>query len=343
MTFKPYVYGRGDETVRRVGDMIQEKLFGSIPVEIVDLGVEARIASQDGVLSDFLSALKNCGAGVKMSTASDDPRVLEALQAGTLKKKSVNILLRPGAGVVGMLRMIPAPKGYSKPVAVFRYGSGGFYEEQSCEVMDKDGTKTAAYTTHMNLDNLAPFAELAMKLARQYGLALRVSSKWTIAKSEALFADGITSVWDAAGAEYKRILTDVGLATIATDREGGWLWLFDNPNGDSGSDIVDWIDGSRTMGSTLFCKDGSSYEELPGGTAPDKMETDLTGSNFFNPSGAIYAFISAIEQANPELSGWLGQVREAAIGYLDNTPDGSRGTEAMIDSVASAVAQPAAA
>lgn len=323
---KPYVYGRGDDTVALVGDLVQSTIFGNVPVRVVDLGVQARVESCDKALDDFLTALKGFGAGVKMSTASDDPAILAAVGRGDLRKKSANIVLRPKAGVVGMFRMIPSPQCYAKPVAVFRYGSGGFYEEQSCEVLGDE----IVYTTRMNIANLKPFAELAMKLADRHGLVLRASSKWTIAQSEALFIDGITSVWDEAGVNYKRILTDVALATIATDREGGWLWLLDNPNGDSGSDIADWVDGSRSMGSTLYCADGSSYEELPGGTAPDKLGTDLTGSNFFNPLGVIFAFASAIEMANPEMAKWLGKIRALALKYLELIDENERDTHKML-------------
>jgi hypothetical protein len=88
------------------------------------------------------------------------------------------------------------------------------------------------------------------------------------------------------------------------------------------------------MGSTLFCLDGSSYEELPGGTAPDKLKTDLKGGNFFNPGQIINGFSTAIEQANPSLAEPLAEVRQAAKDYLDSTSVEERGTFDMINAVA---------
>jgi isocitrate dehydrogenase len=190
----------------------------------------------------------------------------------------------------------------------------------------------------MNLSDLRPFAQLAIRLAQTYGLELRISSKWTIAKSEQLFMERITAVFDEAGVSYQKLLTDVAFATMATQHEGGWLWLFDNPNGDSAADIVDWIDGSRSMCSTVFCLDGSCYEELPGGTAPDKFGTDLVGDNFFNPIGIINAFCSALLVANPSETDFVNRVRERAAQYLFCIHPDEYSTKEMVWEIAQSVA-----
>ena len=275
-------------------------------------------------------------SGVKISTGTDDTRILSAGLG------SANIKLREQMGVVGILRLIEQPKGYEKPCAIFRYGSGGFYEERTCEIVVEHNVEYAVVTSRMNISNLAEFARLAMDIATKYQLAIHVSSKWTIAPSEKIFADRITTVFDTAGFPYHKDLTDVALAKVATDHTGGWLWLFDNPNGDSASDVVDWTDGTRSMTSTLMCRGGIQYEEMPGGTAPDKFGSDLLGPNYFNPIGIIGCFARAITAVNPDQKVWTEQLLAAAHTYIRVTPRSRLDTLNMIVSIPRIMRQNAA-
>lgn len=332
MTLNPIAFARGDQTAAQVAVLCREQIFGQFPTIDVPCDVEQRLATDDTCVVEFIEALRTCGSGVKISTATDDERI-EAAGLG-----SANIKLRAATEVVGMFRMIETPKGYRKSSAILRYGSGGFYSEESCEQFKIDGVEFARVTSVMNISNLRPFAELAMKLAKKYKLDLRISSKWTIADSEKLFSDRVIRSFNEAEATYEKILTDVAFATLATKHEGGWLWLFDNPNGDSAADIVDFVDGSRSMCSTVFCLDGTTFEELPGGTAPDKLNTDLKGKNFFNPVGIINAFCTALAVVNPDEAAFFAQVHKEVDHYLRGTEEPQLSTYDMVEWVAKRVA-----
>lgn len=331
MTLNPIAFARGDQTAAQVAVLCREQIFGRFPTIDIPCDVEQRLATNDVCISDFVTALKECGSGVKISTATDDDRI-HAASLG-----SANIKLRAATDVIAMFRMIDHPKHYEKPSAIMRFGSGGFYSEESCVIFQEAGDEFARVTSVINVSDLVPFAKLAMSLAKTHGLELRISSKWTIAQSERLFMDRITKVFDDAEVPYQKTLTDVAFATLATRHEGGWLWLFDNPNGDSAADLVDWIDGSRSMCSTVYCLDGTCYEELPGGTAPDKFGTDLTGENFFNPIGIINAFCSALLVVNPTGEDFFAQVEAAATGYLRCTHPDLYSTREMVREIARTV------
>jgi isocitrate/isopropylmalate dehydrogenase len=333
MTLNPIAFACGDQTAAQVALLCRDQIFGRFPTINVPCDVEQRLATNDGCIGEFIAALKQCGSGVKISTATDDGRI-EAAGLG-----SANIKLRAATEVVGMFRMIETPKGYRKSSAILRYGSGGFYSEESCKTYFEDGKEFARVTSVMNISNLRPFAELAMKLAKKYKLDLRVSSKWTIADSEKLFSDRVIKSFNEAEATYEKILTDVAFATLATKHEGGWLWLFDNPNGDSAADIVDFVDGSRSMCSTVFCLDGTTFEELPGGTAPDKLNTDLKGKNFFNPVGIINAFCTALAVANPDEAAFFARVHKEVDHYLCGTEEHERSTYGMVQCIAERLAK----
>jgi isocitrate dehydrogenase len=330
---KPIVFANGDQTAGVVAEMVADRLLAQFPILRIPCGIEDRLRTNDGCINEVSAAMKQYGAGVKISTGTDDARILNAGLG------SANIKLREQMGVVGILRLIEQPKGYAKPCAIFRYGSGGFYEERTCEIIVENGIEFASVTSRMNITNLAEFARMAMWIAAKYGLEIHVSSKWTIAPSEKIFADRITAVFTAAKLPYHKDLTDVALAKVATDRAGGWLWLFDNPNGDSASDVVDWTDGTRSMTSTLMCQGGIQYEEMPGGTAPDKFGTDLIGPNFFNPIGIIGCFARAITAVNPDQKAWMQQLLDAAHTYIRVYPRSAYSTYQMITMIPTIMAQ----
>lgn len=325
----PIVFINGDETTRVVAEKVREGIFADFPTVDVDLGAESRLKTKDAVIQQAADALKEHGAGVKISTASNDAGIKAA------GMKSANIELRPAAGAYVTLRMTQAAGKYAKPVAVLRYLKGGFYDECDFSV-DSNGVGTL--TQRVDFSHVEDVAKLAIKLCKEKGFKLYASTKWTIAPSEKALMDGLTKVWDAAGQEYTQELTDIGIAMIPHRLEGGWLHVFDNPNGDTASDVADIMHGGHVMGSALYCTiDGKEfvYEELPGGTAPDKMGTDLKGKNFFNPLSTIYAFAAMFEEKNPGVKPWLDSVRQATLDYLAETPADQRGTDDMISYISS--------
>ena len=325
---KPIVFINGDETTRIVASKVREGIFKDFPTVDIDLGAKSRLETKDAVIQQAADALKDIGAGVKISTASNDAGIKAA------GMKSANIELRPAAGAYVTLRMTQAAGTYKKPVAILRYLKGGFYDECAYDV-DENGVGTL--TQRVDFSSVEDVANLAIKISKEKNMTLAASSKWTIAPSEKAFMDRIKKVWDGAGVQYNQELTDIAIANLPHRLEGGWLHVFDNPNGDTASDVADIQHGGHVMGSALYCKDGDNefvYEELPGGTAPDKVDTDLKGPDFFNPLSTIFAFAAMFEEKNPAQKPWLDSVRQATLDYLNETPAEQKGTDDMIAYIA---------
>lgn len=330
---KPFVFAKGDETTALIGELVVETFFDDIPRIDIPLSVEQRIETEDGCIRDFANAFQEHGAAVKMSTASKDPRILDASLG------SANIALRNMLGVLGMWRMVYHPRNYNGPVAVFRYASGGFYDEVSYSTRIIEGIEYGFSTTRCNLSNIPLFVEVAVRLAKQHGLKIYVVSKQTIAQSEKVFNDRVVDALKTHGVivgPEDQLLTDAATAERAVNHDGNALFIMDNVAGDTGSDVVDAVDGSRTMSSTLYCAGGLNYQELPGGTACDKFGTDLKGENFFDPTGIIMAIGSAVTTANPGLENRVRDLVTSGLLYVRETDAPDRSTYEMIESIAKA-------
>ncbi len=346
------VYMGGDDTAGLVADLVLEKLFSQFDFVHCPMNVDARMSTNDGCIQTAVEALKEYGSGVKISTASNDQQIVEA------GLKSANIALRDEIGCVGMFRLTFGPGKYKKPIAILRCGTGDFYDEKSCEIEEKDGHEIAVITQHMNLDYVRKFAQIALDRAREHGFQIILSTKWTISPGEKLIYDicnkifaenGLTKGKRGEGAYYTE-LTDIAGANIPINIElpdmnspmsvnnGGWLLVTGNAAGDTASDIADLQHDGNSMGSEVICNDGFSYFELPGGTAPDKNNTDLKGKgNFFSPVGIIVSFYGAITQVNPDAKEYCDSVLHCALQYMNETPEANRCTNTMIDWIANQV------
>lgn len=338
--FKPFAFCNGDDSTRRGASMVRDIVFSDFPSVDADTGVEARLATNDDCIRQAAEAIRRCGSGVKISTASNDPRIREK------GWKSANILLRPLCGAIGMFRMTMAPGGYESPVAVFRYGSGDFYSEKSCEITQVDGLETAVIRQEMVVGDLARFAELAADKAKKYGMKMVLSSKWTISEGEKLIVDRVRPVWLARGlaegetrgkGDFWLEITDYAAARIPINvggAGGGWMIVTGNANGDTMADIADFQHGNNAMGSEVICRDGFSYHELPGGTAPGRKDSDFKGDKFFSPVGTLVAFCGAISDVNPQAKPYCDAVMAATVRYLDDTPPAERCTQTMLEFIA---------
>src|SRR3979490_474801 len=76
----PVVDLDGDEMTRIIWALIKEKLiltFLDIPIEVYDLGIEHRDATEDKVTLDAAAAIKKYGVGVKCATITPDEARVE--------------------------------------------------------------------------------------------------------------------------------------------------------------------------------------------------------------------------------------------------------------------------
>ena len=72
---KPYAFCNGDESARRAATMTKDIVFNDFPSVDVDTGVDARIETNDECIKKAAEAIRDCGSGVKISTASDHANI----------------------------------------------------------------------------------------------------------------------------------------------------------------------------------------------------------------------------------------------------------------------------
>lgn len=351
---KPIGFANGDGGTGRGATMVRRSIFRDFPMIEVPVTVEARIATNDACIAEAVKVFQRCGTGFKNSTASADPLMAR------LGWPSANIKMRPMTNSYAMLRVLQGPGRYANPCGVIRLATGGFYDEQSCEIIEIEGKETAIVTNHLDLDKLESFAKLAAKIARTRGWHLVLASKSTIAASEKLFRERIESAWRQLGlvegvawskdgnlwtGDWHHELSDIAIARLPIENgdgvspfaQGKFLLVADNSLGDTASDVIDLQHGNHVMGSTVFCSiEGRDffYEELAGGTADAMATGPLKGSNFLSPVGIIFGMASAIESVNPGQKDFLDAVRRETLDYLEQTPGPDRDTEEMITRVA---------
>lgn len=351
---KPVPFLNGDESARDCATMVEKIVFEGFPFIDCDTGVEARLRSNDECIEEAAAAVIKYGGGVKISTASNH----ESIKAKGWK--SANIRLRPLVGCIGMLRITFGPGEYEKPVGIARFGSGDFYNEQSCDIekiVGADGVArdTAVIVQHLCVEDLYPFAEICAKIAKDRGFQLIYSSKWTISQGEQLLPNVCKEVWKKAGltegkwrgdGDFYGEITDMAAAYIPgnitvgdgkapiSGFNGGWLGVTGNANGDTFGDILDFQHEGKCMGSEVACRAGFSYQESPGGTAPGRYGSDYKGNKFFIPMDTLNSFTNAVAGANPEDKPYCDAVMVKAWEYLAKTDESERGTREMLEWVA---------
>lgn len=346
--WNPVVFMNGDDSTRRGALMVKDIVFPEFSYIESDTGVDARLESNDKCLEESAKLLAQHRAGIKISTASNDERIKAK------GWKSANIVLRPLAGVVGMYRQTSAPGGYRSPVAVMRCGTGDFYAEQSCKPIKVDGRDAREIIQHFIVEDLVPYAQAAASRAKKNGLQMVLSSKWTISEGETYLPDVCEKIFSELGlkagegrgeGDHYREIADMCGAYIPTNvapagadcpmayDNGGWMIVCGNANGDTFADIADLQHGGNSMGSECICRDGFSYFELPGGTAPGRANSDFKGAKFFSPIGTLVAFAGAITSVNPEAESYTKAVMAAAVEYMSNTEDSQRCTQSMLEEI----------
>ncbi len=355
-SLKPIGFANGDGGTGRGAALARHSIFLRFPTEDVPVTVEARLETNDLCIDTALAAFRKCGAGFKNSTASNDKRIKKA------GKKSANIVMRPKAGAFALLRMLQAASKYGPTSGIIRYAHGGFYDEREFSVVQEKfgGRRIARIVQEMDVDAITPYANLAADVAKESGLHLILASKSTIARSEEFFRLEVERIWAARGlkpgetknretgaiwtGDYHFELTDVALASLPINATSGVSWghapvlgCFDNPNGDSGSDLMEFQVDGRIMGSQVWCEneDGSqyTYEELPGGTADGKTTGPLKGAQFLDPTSIIFAMAAAFQKVNPDQKAFFDAVRAETLKYCTTTPREDRDTEALMSYV----------
>ena len=292
----PVVDLDGDEMTRIIWALIKEKLilpFLDIPIEVYDLGIEHRDATDDKVTLDAAAAIAKHGVGVKCATITpDEARVKEfSLKKmwkspnGTIRNVLGGVIFREPIICQNVPRLVP---GWTQPIVVGRHAFGDQYKATDFlvpgpgkltmtftgadgkviehEVFDfkSSGVAMGMY----NLDSsIEEFARTSMVYALNRGFPLYMSTKNTILKAydgrfkdifQAIFDKEFADKYKAAGLTYEHRLIDDMVAS-AMKWSGGFVWACKNYDGDVQSDSVAQGFGSLgLMTSVLMTPDGNT-------------------------------------------------------------------------------------
>jgi isocitrate dehydrogenase len=292
----PVVDLDGDEMTRIIWALIKEKLilpFLDIPIEVYDLGIEHRDATDDKVTLDAAAAIAKYGVGVKCATITpDEARVKEfSLKKmwkspnGTIRNVLGGVIFREPIICQNVPRLVP---GWTQPIVVGRHAFGDQYKATDFLVpgpgkltmtfTGADGKtiehevydfKSAGVAMGMyNLDeSIEEFARTSLLFALNRGYPLYMSTKNTILKAyDGRFKDIFERVYQAefkekyaaAGLTYEHRLIDDMVAS-AMKWSGGFVWACKNYDGDVQSDSVAQGFGSLgLMTSVLMTPDGKT-------------------------------------------------------------------------------------
>jgi len=292
----PVVDLDGDEMTRIIWALIKEKLilpFLDIPIEVYDLSVEHRDATDDKVTVDAAEAIAKYGVGVKCATITPDEARVEEFKLkqmwkspnGTIRNILGGVIFREPIICSNVPRLVP---GWTKPIVVGRHAFGDQYRATDFKVpgpgkltvkfagtdgkvIERDvfdfkgaGVALAMY----NLDeSIRDFARASFNYGLSRNYPVYLSTKNTILKAyDGRFKDIFQEIFDAEfKAEFdKRKLTYEhrlidDMVAAALKWSGGYVWACKNYDGDVQSDVVAQGFGSLgLMTSVLLTPDGNT-------------------------------------------------------------------------------------
>ncbi|MFT3811596.1 MAG: NADP-dependent isocitrate dehydrogenase [Micropepsaceae bacterium] len=331
----PVVDLDGDEMTRIIWALIKEKLilpFLDIPIEVYDLGMEHRDATDDKVTLDAAAAIAKYGVGVKCATITpDEARVKEfglkkmwKSPNGTIRNVLGGVIFREPIICQNVPRLVP---GWTQPIVVGRHAFGDQYKATDFlvpgpgkltmtftgadgkviehEVFDfkSSGVAMGMY----NLDSsIEEFARTSMVYALNRGFPLYMSTKNTILKAyDGRFKDIFQAVFDkefadkykAANLTYEHRLIDDMVAS-AMKWSGGFVWACKNYDGDVQSDSVAQGFGSLgLMTSVLMTPDGRTVlAEAAHGTVTRHFRAHQKGEKTStNSIASIFAWTRGLQ------------------------------------------------
>jgi isocitrate/isopropylmalate dehydrogenase len=318
--------------------------------EHVDLSLESRRATSNGVISDAAQAIRRTGLGLKAATITPTPssrRTAEAVgvtpipvskrnageSAGTSPDPddvgSPNAILREAIGATVILRTgrrlpnIRPVGGVHAPISVVRMAVGGAYAARETRLRTPDGDEVAERVERIERSVCRSVAEFAFQHAERTGAKVFGGPKFTVSPVyEGLFKEEL----DAAAARHPTVryepqLIDATYALLLRSSGEAMVIPALNRDGDCLSDLVLQMYGSIAGSESLilaFDADALRVDavvaEAPHGTAPA-----LQGKNIANPMAMILA-------------------GAALLTYL-RTPAADRASRAIYESVFEAVYQ----
>jgi isocitrate dehydrogenase (NAD+) len=329
----------GEELLAEALRVLDPAITGfPLDLQHVDLSLEHRRRTANGVVAEAARLLLHAGVGLKAATVTP---------AGADDVGSPNALLREAIGATVILRVgrllpgvTPYP-GVRGPVAVVRMAVGEAYGAEERRQGEADSPDEVAFRTErLERRVCRAVAETAFDLAERMGARVFGGPKFTVSR---LFEGMLLEELDRAAARHRAVdyepqLIDTTYALLMRRMGEPLVIPCLNRDGDCLSDLVLPLFGSIAGAESTIVATGPdgrrtvTLAEAPHGTAPT-----LQGLHQANPLAMILAAAGAVE-ALPGGAGTGRRIRQAALAALADgvaTVDlgGSATTEAFTDCV----------
>jgi isocitrate/isopropylmalate dehydrogenase len=315
----------GDETGQ---ELLEEALRvldpGVTAVEVdlprYDLSLESRRATQNQVVHEAATAVREAGLGLKAATVTPE---------GAGDVGSPNRILREEIGgrvIVRTGRRIPGVVpfgGVHAPISVVRMAVGDAYGAE--EWREGSGDDEAAFRTERIERRIChSVAEFAFRLAEDTGAKVFGGPKFTVSP---VYEGMLKEEMDAAAERHPEVpyepqLIDATFALLIAASGDPLVIPALNRDGDILSDLVLPLFGSIAGSESLLVGFGDDYvprvvlAEAAHGTAPS-----LQGKNVANPMAMILAAAAVLSYAGSDAAQASRAIREAC---LEAVADGVR-------------------
>jgi isocitrate dehydrogenase (NAD+) len=278
----------------------------------LDLSLESRRATKNGVVHEAAAAIREHGYGLKAATVTPEG-VGDVGSPNRILREEIGgkVIVRTGRRIPGVVPL----GGVHAPISVVRMAVGDAYGAK--EWREGDGDDEAAFRTERIERRIChAVAEFAFRQAERTGAKVFGGPKYTVSP---VYEGMLKEEMDAAAARHPQVpyepqLIDATFALLVSSSGAPMVIPALNRDGDILSDLVlplfGSIAGSESM---LVAFEGAELEptalmaEAAHGTAPS-----LEGKNVANPLAMILAAAALLAQTDEGASAGRA-IREAAL------------------------------
>ncbi len=307
----------GDETgeellVEALRILMVPELTSRLVLEHVDLSLQARRASDNGVVHQAAQMMLASHFGLKAATVTPEGLgEIESPNAILRDEVGGDVIVRTGRRIPG----IPSLGGVHSPITIVRMAVDDAYG--ALEWREGEGAEELAYrTTKISREHCRRVAEYAFVEAARTGATVFGGPKFTVSK---VYEGMLKEEMDAAGRRHPQVryepqLIDATFALILM-RDDRLVIPALNRDGDILSDLVLALYGTLAGSESLLIGfDDSSRPSLLMAEAPHGTAPALEGRHIANPMAMILAAAALLEHTGDDfLVPFGGKVREATM------------------------------
>ena len=307
----------GDETgeellVEALRILMVPELTSRLVLEHVDLSLQARRASDNGVVHQAAQMMLASHFGLKAATVTPEGLgEIESPNAILRDEVGGDVIVRTGRRIPG----IPPLGGVHSPITIVRMAVDDAYG--ALEWREGEGAEELAYrTTKISREHCRRVAEYAFVEAARTGATVFGGPKFTVSK---VYEGMLKEEMDAAGRRHPQVryepqLIDATFALILM-RDDRLVIPALNRDGDILSDLVLALYGTLAGSESLLIGfDDSSRPSLLMAEAPHGTAPALAGRHIANPMAMILAAAALLEHTGDDfLVPFGGKVREATM------------------------------